>query len=186
MHTAAGVITCAAGSGRRLEPPGRVPAPRQEQGPVGTISSGPVARELVRRSLARGDQAVARSKGRSGQRRDPLARSQRKWAETGRRVGPQTGPSPPRKPCKQAKLRASERLDRTQEAAGSSPASSTRRTPAVERFSRFRVAENTRVAANLWPDLRPDRTIEVGVISGVDALFTRFSSVGRGPIQATY
>jgi len=124
MHTAAGVITCAAGSGRRLEPPGRVPAPRQEQGPVGTISSGPVARELVRRSLARGDQAVARSKGRSGQRRDPLARSQRKWAETGRRVGPQTGPSPPRKPCKQAKLRASERLDRTQEAAGSSPASS--------------------------------------------------------------
>jgi hypothetical protein len=89
-------------------------------------------------------------------------------------------------PCKHAKLDSGGRPNRTQEAAGSSPASSTRRTPAVERFSRFRVAENTRVAANLWPDLRPDRTIEVGVISGVDALFPRFSSVGRGPIQATY
>jgi hypothetical protein len=31
MHTAADVITCAAGSGRGLEPTGRVPAPRQKQ-----------------------------------------------------------------------------------------------------------------------------------------------------------
>ena len=42
-----------------------------------------------------------------------------------RKIGAAAGPSPPRKPCKQAKLRASARLDRTQEVAGSSPASST-------------------------------------------------------------
>jgi len=34
-----------------------------------------------------------------------------------------------------------------------------------------------RVAANLWPDLRPDRTIEVGVICGVDGFFTRFRAL---------
>jgi hypothetical protein len=70
---------------------------------------------------------AARPDGRSGQRAASLARSQPKWAETSRNSEPQAGPPPPRNPWKQAKLRAGERLDRTQEVAGSSPASSTRK-----------------------------------------------------------
>ncbi len=46
MHTAADVITCAAGSGRGPEPTGRVPAPRQQQRVRCSFSS--VALRLVR------------------------------------------------------------------------------------------------------------------------------------------
>ena len=48
------------------------------------------------------------------------------WPKRGR----QAGPPPPLNPSKQAKLRAGERLDRTQEVAGSSPASSIKEIPA--------------------------------------------------------
>jgi hypothetical protein len=49
------------------------------------------------------------------------------------------GPPQPENPCKQAKLRASARLDRTQEVAGSSPASSTSKTLVVMRVLTRRV-----------------------------------------------
>src|SRR5215218_4302999 len=65
--------------------------------------------------------------------KDPLslARSQRKLAQISRNPGSRDWPQPPQIPCKQAKVRGSARLDRTQEVAGSSPASSTPRTPAT-------------------------------------------------------
>src|SRR5215203_4658854 len=52
----------------------------------------------------------------------------------GRKRGPQIGSPPSGKPRKQAKFRATGRLDRTQEVAGSSPASSTPKFPATARF----------------------------------------------------
>jgi hypothetical protein len=58
-----------------------------------------------------------------------------------RKCEPQAGPPPPRKPCKQAKLRAGERLDRTQEVAGSSPASSIGESLLWSGFSRFDAVE---------------------------------------------
>jgi hypothetical protein len=45
--------------------------------------------------------------------------------------GPASKAGPSQIPCKQAELEQYDRLDRTQEVAGSSPASSTRRTPAT-------------------------------------------------------
>jgi hypothetical protein len=93
---------------------------------------------------------------RSGQNGVSLARSQPKSAETGRKCEPQTGPPAPRKPCKQAKLRAGERLDRTQEVAGSSPASSTRRTPAMVRVRRCAGGYKRRLPLDRWPGSWPD------------------------------
>jgi hypothetical protein len=82
---------------------------------------------------------AAGAAGRSGQKRGSLARSQPKWEEPGRKCGPRTGPSPPRKPRKQAELRGSELLDRTQEVGGSSPPSSIAARPHGYAISRSRM-----------------------------------------------
>jgi hypothetical protein len=113
---------------------------------------------------------AARPDGRSGQRAASLARSQPKWAETSRNSEPQAGPPPPRNPWKQAKLRAGERLDRTQEVAGSSPASSTRRTPATAGVLSFErsvrllwITAFRRFWPGFWPDLSRIRPYSAGL-----------------------
>jgi hypothetical protein len=89
-----------------------------------------------------------------------------------RKCGPQTGPPPPRKPCKEAKLRASARLDRTQEVAGSSPASSTRRTQLGCGLSRFRRRRPGCSPAILWAGLRATHRLR-SMRSPVSSRFSR-------------
>ena len=106
---------------------------------------------------------IRRDKRRSGQRRVSLARSSgkgRKRAET-RASGP--GLRSHNNAANKPKLSAGERLDRTQEAAGSSPASSIRRRPCIRtalspRASRIpaRVAEDLQALVPLFGVIAAD------------------------------
>ena len=94
------------------------------------FSTGERGSVFRRRRHGEGTNPARCSRGQTGDR----AKEAVLWADPGRnerkprKWGPPTGPRSPRKARKQGKLRASARPDRTQEVAGSSPASSIKNT----------------------------------------------------------